>query len=55
MKNQDKIFKVSDGIMDLFNDSDLTPIEIFGVLEMVKQTIHRDCICDECAKKGVDL
>ena len=50
-----EIDKAAEGIMNLFDNSNLTPIEILGILEMIKQTIHRDCICDECAKKGVDL
>lgn len=52
---KNEINKVADGIMNLFDNSNLTPIEILGILEMIKQTIHRGCICDECAKKGVDL
>ena len=50
-----EIDKVAEGIMNLFDNSNLTPIEILGILEMIKQTIHRDCICKKCAKKGVDL
>jgi wobble nucleotide-excising tRNase len=47
--------KVTEGIMDLFDNSSLSAIEILGLLEMIKQFIHRDCICDECKQKGVDI
>ena len=47
------IDKVAEGIMNVIDNYDLTPIEIIGILEMVKQTIHRSCVCDECEKKGI--
>ena len=56
MKNsEDKINEVVEGIMNVLDDSNLTPIEILGILEMVKQIIHRECICDDCKDKGVEF
>ncbi len=50
---KEEIDKVAEGIMNVIDECDLTPIEILGILEMVKQTIHRGCVCDECEKKGI--
>ena len=50
---KDGIDKVAEGIMNVIDDYDLTPIEILGILEMIKQTIQRGCVCDECEKKGI--
>lgn len=55
MTYKKKIDDVADSILELFNDSGLSAIEIFGTLEMVRQEIHRSCICNECRKKGADI
>ncbi len=46
-----RINKLREGIIDLLDSCNLSAIEILGVLEYVRQTVHDNCICNECAKK----
>ena len=45
------MFEVIEAIEDLIDDCDLTSIELLGIFEVMKDNIHKSCICNDCARK----